>query len=64
MVTRAAANSNVVFLWNGILFGYDALPRLLVKLDAATEIFFRSRTQRLTFLQSKIRVYIHFKRAA
>lgn len=54
MVTGAAADTNVVPLGNGVLLRNDALARLLVKLDAAAEIFFRAQAKLLALDQGKV----------
>lgn len=64
MIARTIAEPDVVLLRDRVFLGDDALSSLLVELDTAAEVFLRSEAQRLTLVQSEIRVYVHLERAA
>lgn len=55
-------DANVVLLGDRILFGQDALFRLVVKFNAATEVLFRSHAHHLTLVQSHVVENIHLER--
>lgn len=64
VISGTAADADIVFLGDRILFGNDALSSLLVKFDAATKIFFRAKTEGLTFVESQISVNVNFERSS
>lgn len=50
MVTRAAADPDVVFLGDRVFLRNDALSCLLVKLDTSAEVLLGSKTESLTLV--------------
>lgn len=63
MISRTAAYANIVLLRYRILLRYNALPRLLVELDAPAKVLFGTQAECLTLVESQVRVYINLERS-
>lgn len=64
MVRWARTDTDVIFLRDRILFGENALFRLIVEFHGSTEILFGTHAHRVAFLERHIIENIHFKWSA